>query len=143
PVHGEEGRAAAAEVGDRAPHRLGNVIELEVGEHLVAACGEPAQQLEIAVGGEQLQADLVEAHRIAQLLGERARLLRRGHVEGDDQALGARDHFFSFIEYSFRLSARSAGSMCQVSASNEYALSIWDRRSSAASRASTQPSRSV
>src|SRR6185436_20815331 len=122
PVHGEEGRAAAAQVGDRAPHRLRNVVELEIGEHLVAARGEPAQQLEIAVGGKELEPDLVEAHRVAQLLGERARLLRRRHVEGDDQALGARDHCFSFMEYSVRLSARSAGSMCQVSASNAYAL---------------------
>src|SRR4051812_10004613 len=40
-VDGEERCAAPAHVGDRAAHGLGNVVELEVGEDLVAARGEP------------------------------------------------------------------------------------------------------
>src|SRR5687768_405416 len=119
-VHGEERGAVAAQVGDRAAHRLRNVVQLEVGKHLVAARGEPAEELEVAFGGEELQADLVEARRVAQLLDQGTRFLGSRHVERDDEALGARNgiHAFSLVEYCRRVSARSAPSMPQVSASN-------------------------
>src|SRR5262245_52442351 len=124
PVHREEGRAAVAQVGDRAAHGLGNVVELEVGEHLVAAPGEPGDELEAARRAEELEADLVELHRIAEPLDQRARLGRGGQVEGHDQPLGARYWVLqlchgavSFAEICLR-DTESDASMCfQCSAS--------------------------
>src|SRR5688572_2291319 len=118
-VHGEEGGAVAAQVGDCAAHRLRDVVQLEVGKHLVAARGEPGEELEVALGGEKLKADLVEARRVAQLLDQRARLLGGRHVERDDETLRAGDggHGFSLLEYCRRVRAKSDSATPQVSAS--------------------------
>ena len=91
PVHGNERRAAAFQVGDRAAHRLGNVVELEVGEDFLLARREPVEQLEITARGEKLQPDLVEAHRVAERFDRRFGLGHGGHVERDDQPLAAVD----------------------------------------------------
>ena len=45
-----------------------------------------ARQIE-AAGEQQLEPDLVEADRVAELGDEPLRLLDRRHVEGDDQAV--------------------------------------------------------
>ena len=66
PMHRQERRAAAAQVGHGASDGLGNVVELEVREHLVAPVHEPVEQLEIAARGEEFQPDLVEAGGVAE-----------------------------------------------------------------------------
>ena len=51
----------------------------------------PVEQLEVAAGHEQLQAELVEADRVAQLPGEATGGVRVGDVHGEDQALARGD----------------------------------------------------
>src|SRR5207237_1321508 len=68
-----------------------DVVHLEIGEHLVAALHQPVDQLEVAAGDEQLQAELVEARRRPEPLHESTRLGDARHVERDDQPFPAGD----------------------------------------------------
>src|SRR5688572_8951231 len=95
-MHREERGAAAGEVAHRAAHGLRDVVELQVGKDLVSARGKPRDELEGAGAAEELEADLVEARGVAELLDQRARLLGRRHVQGNDEPLrgGDRGHFW-------------------------------------------------
>src|SRR5882672_6026247 len=113
-VHGGEADAASAQVGDGAAHGLRHVEELEIDEYLVAALHQPFEQLEVAARHEKLQAELVEARRVTHPLDERARLLRRRHVERHDQPLGARNRrhaLRSFCENSLIVNPNSLSGM--------------------------------
>ncbi len=59
-VHGGERHAAIAQLPHRGRHGRRHVEELEVDEHLLAAPDHPVEQLEVAAGHEQLEAELVE-----------------------------------------------------------------------------------
>ena len=83
-MHGEEGHAPAAQVGDGAPHGFGDIVELEVAEHPVAPFHQPVEQFVVAAGGGELEADLVEAHRITELFDQRSRIGGRRYVERND-----------------------------------------------------------
>src|SRR6185369_9979687 len=96
------------------PHGLGNVVELQVREHLVAALREPRHELEAARRAEELEPHLVEPHRIAEALDQRARLGGGREVKRDDQALGAgnRGHVAVSFAESWRSEAPSEESTC-------------------------------
>ncbi len=90
-VHRGEGEAAAAQPPDRRADGRRHVVELEVGEDLVAALAQPVGEREGLAAHEQLEAELVEADRVAQRLDQPPRRRRRRHVESDDQPLLGRD----------------------------------------------------
>ncbi len=90
-MHRREGHAAVAEVAHRRGDRRRHVEELEVEEHALAAADHPVDELERPAGGEQLEADLVERHRVAERLREPARRVRARHVHREDQALARGD----------------------------------------------------
>ena len=84
-MHGGEGDAPAAQIGDRARDGFRNVEHLEIREDLVAALEQPFDELEIAIGDEELEADLIEARRGTNLFRQRSRFCRARHIERDDQ----------------------------------------------------------
>src|SRR2546421_9375629 len=58
-MHREKRGTAAAQVGDRAPHRFRNVVELEVGEHLAALSKPCDERSEEHTSELQSRSDLV------------------------------------------------------------------------------------
>ena len=86
-VHRREGDAAVVQLAHRRRDRGRDIEELQVDEDSFAARRQPIEQLEIATGHEQLEPELVELHRIAEPLDQRARRCGIGHVEREDQAL--------------------------------------------------------
>ena len=67
-VHGEVGDTEGAGDARRPVHRVGNVVELQVEEHLVAQLGQGADRLGPG-GDEQLEADLGHAEPRPQVSG--------------------------------------------------------------------------
>ena len=89
-MHGEEANAGFGDALDGAGDGFGNVVELEIEEHLLAVLHQAANQVH-AGGGVQLEADLVEVDARADSLDESACGRRGFHVERDDD--GVRDRF--------------------------------------------------
>src|SRR5439155_8802157 len=140
----------SAQVGDGAAHRLRHVEELEIDEYLVAALHQPFEQLEVAARHEQLQAELVEARCVAHSLNERARLLRRRHVERHDQPLGARNQRHALrsfcdrgapilLHYPFIIARWRTSSSCTTASAAR--CGAWPSSSPRASSASPAPRR--
>ena len=92
-VHGHEARAAILELTNGRTDRCRDVEELEIAEHFLVALEHPVEQLEVAAAHHQLEADLVERHRIAELVGERACAVAVRNVHGEDQAVPVRNVF--------------------------------------------------
>ena len=90
-VHGAEIRAALGQALHRSRHGLRDVEELQVDEHLLVLAAQAIEELEEPGRHEQLQADLVEHHRITQALDQRPRRRDVRQVEGDDQPLAGGD----------------------------------------------------
>lgn len=86
-----KGHLPAAQIGHGGADGLRHIEEFEVDEDLLAAVGEPAQQLEIALAHEQGEADLEETDMVAELLDEAPGLLGRADVEGEDEPVPRRD----------------------------------------------------
>ena len=89
-MHGQKRRAEVRDLRGGALHRVGDVMQLEIEEDLLARAAQLAHQIEPAAVNE-LHADLVEADRIAEPLHHGARLSRVGEVEGDDEAVADGD----------------------------------------------------
>ena len=85
-VDGEEARAVRRRRRRRAPRGLGDVVELEIEEHV--APGERAHGVG-ARGREQLESDLQRGGLVAQPGHQRARLGQRRHIERDEDPVHA------------------------------------------------------
>ena len=85
-MHRDEAHRPIAQAAHGAAHRLGDVVELEVEEELLAGAGQLVHQREVVAAHQQLEAELVEVHRIAERAHEPARVVGRGDVERCDQA---------------------------------------------------------
>ena len=85
-VHGEEGGADRRRIARGALHRVLDVEQLHVEEDAFAGCRQLACEIE-AAAHDELEADLVEGDGRPEPGHERARLLHRREVEGDDQAV--------------------------------------------------------
>jgi hypothetical protein len=86
-MDGGEGHPALRQERDGAADRRRNVEQLEVREDTLVLPEQPVHQLEVATGGHQLEAHLVEGDGVAQLLDDAPRVGGVGHVEGEDQAV--------------------------------------------------------
>jgi hypothetical protein len=86
-MHGGETDLVPVQLTDGRRDRLGDVEELQVHEYLLAPLVEPVDQLEVPPGHEQLQAEFVELHRVAELRDQLPGLARRGNIERQDQSL--------------------------------------------------------
>ena len=89
-MHGEEGRAEFGDALDAARHRVADVVQLEIDEHLLALVGELADQRQPA-GISELIADLVESDGFPKLADHRLRRGNAGQVERHDQAVAGGD----------------------------------------------------
>ena len=85
-VHGEERGAGRGRAARRPLHRVADVEQLHVEEHLLALPGKLARQLE-PPGHHQLEADLVEGRRRSETRDQCARVGNARHVERNDQAV--------------------------------------------------------
>ena len=89
-VHRKQTRARVAELGHGQLHGLRDVEELEVHHDLVAAVHDHAHRVH-ARGQKELQADLIIVDMAAQPLDPPGGVVERGHVQGEDDAVGERD----------------------------------------------------
>lgn len=86
-VDGGVGHRPAGQPADHPGDGGRDVEELQVDEHPLVAPGEFVQHAEVVAAGQQLHADLVELHRIAQPVDPRQRVCAGGGVQREDQAL--------------------------------------------------------
>jgi hypothetical protein len=103
----DEAGAERRRCGHRVLDRVRDVVVLEVEEHPVAGGGQLAHERG-AGGGEELLADLEHADPAGEPPDQRARGVRAGHVEGDDQAI-PRVHVrsgISSVPTTWRMSVR-------------------------------------
>lgn len=81
-----------------------------------AVVGQQAEHVEVFARGQQLHADLVEGHRVAEPVDPLHRLGAAGHVEGEDQpfARGQRQRASAHgaTSSAARLAARRASRGC-------------------------------
>ncbi len=92
-------------------------MELQVHEHLLAPAGQLLEHPEVVAAGQQLHADLVEGHRVAQPVDPGAGLGGGGHVEGEDQAVadgGHRAAHSAYLRFSSFIRRRSASGSSQA-----------------------------
>jgi hypothetical protein len=82
----------------RRGHGRGNIEELEIDKNPRPARGDPIQQPEIFPAHEQLEPELVERHRIAELLDQGTRFGGSGDIEREDQALVCGDVFRRHVD---------------------------------------------
>src|SRR5882672_11048892 len=94
-VHGREAYAAIAQAPHCGRNRGRDIEELEIDEYPVALADHPVEQLEVLAGHEELEPELVEAHRVTQAIDQSARAAGVGDVESEDQALTRGDVLFS------------------------------------------------
>ncbi len=88
-VDGEEMHAEPCHLGRRTLDRVGDVVQLEVEEDLLARLHEPLGDGEATPAVNELHADLVEADGIAEPVDERQGLVGARHVERGDQAIAS------------------------------------------------------
>ena len=89
-MHGQERRAERGNALDAACHRIADVVQLEIDEHLLAAVGEAAHQRQAAGIGE-LITDLVKCHAVAEPGYHRFGGGDAGQIERHDQAVAGGD----------------------------------------------------
>src|SRR6185503_1637858 len=65
-VNGHKCNWTIGELGHRGFYGFRDVEEFQVGENLFAARGQPIDEFVIAAGHEELQAEFVEDHRVAE-----------------------------------------------------------------------------
>src|SRR5680860_1740936 len=92
-MHGGEIRTPILQSPDRGAHCLRHVEKLEIHEHLLVLRDEPVDEIEITIGHEQLQAELVEAHGVAEAFNRLSRRLRACNVKRVNEAFPDRDLF--------------------------------------------------
>ena len=71
---------------------VGDVVQLEIEEDLLAGRGEPACEGKTLTAIGELHADLIEGRGVADALDEALRLVGVGQVESDDQPVARRQH---------------------------------------------------
>ncbi|MCY1371001.1 hypothetical protein D9M69_581270 [compost metagenome] len=86
-VDGRVGHRPARQAPDHPGDGGRDVEELQVDEHALLAPGEFVQHREVVAAGQQLHADLVELHRIAQPVDPGQRFGTGRRVQREDQAL--------------------------------------------------------
>ena len=88
-VEGGERHAELCGARDGSGHGVGDVVELQVEEHALAAPDDLAHELG-SRGGEGLAAQLEEAHPAREAVHELARGVGLRHVDSDDESLARR-----------------------------------------------------
>ncbi|KAG1243953.1 hypothetical protein G6F68_015640 [Rhizopus microsporus] len=85
-----DGRVADRPLRQPLDHRRSggrDVEELQVDEHALVASCQLVEHLEVLARGQQLHADLVERHAVAEAIHPLQCLHAVGHVQREDQAL--------------------------------------------------------
>ena len=89
-VHGREGHAAVSRFRTAPATVAGTSKSLRSRKIFLPRPASPVEQLEGAARHEQLEAELVERHGVAEPVRERARRIHGRHVHREDQALARR-----------------------------------------------------
>src|SRR5690606_10879956 len=85
-VHGDEACTPVLQLPHRGSNGRGNIEELEIRKDFLVPLQHPVNEVEIPAAHHQLEAKLVEAHRVAKLFRDPPRVIAIRHIHGEYQA---------------------------------------------------------